>query len=417
MNQNNVVMAMVTVMALSVVLILALPASASDYTLGVFGNANEDDTINMQDVTYTELIILEYRDRTELADGKYDGKINMQDVTQIELVILGKEKELTIVDSADTIVTLKKPVERIIPLNSYQGAEIIKAFGAKDRVVGVGPHVTEAKAFFPELSELPNCGWKLVNQELIIELEPDIVIALACVLFPNKEVLEDKIGPAGIPVVRFDFMDMSTTKREAITLGYILDKEDEAQDYVNFLEQYMEPIEQKVEELTEEEKPRVYYTGYNGYTTTNSGQPHLKIVGAGGINIADDLPYSMKNIKVDPEWVLKQDPQIIHVCVPPTKYGGGYAADDPTEMVELLEELMGLPGWEKINAVQNDRVHITSSRISRVSYPVEMTYLAKFFHPELFEDLDPEAIHQEYLTEFQGLDYDRTSMVCLYIRR
>jgi len=42
-----------------------LPAAASDYTLGIFGNANEDDTINMQDVTYTELIILEHRDRTD----------------------------------------------------------------------------------------------------------------------------------------------------------------------------------------------------------------------------------------------------------------------------------------------------------------------------------------------------------------
>ncbi len=32
--------------------------------------------------------------------------------------------------------------------------------------------------------------------------------------------------------------------------------------------------------------------------------------------------------------------------------------------------------------------------------------MAKWFHPELFEDLDPQAIHQEYVTEFQGLDYD-----------
>ena len=32
-------------------LLLALPATASDYTLEIFGNANEDDTINMQDVT------------------------------------------------------------------------------------------------------------------------------------------------------------------------------------------------------------------------------------------------------------------------------------------------------------------------------------------------------------------------------
>jgi len=75
-------------------------------------------------LTYTELIILEYRDQTELADAKYDGKINMQDVTQIELVILGKEKELTLIDSHEgypqNIVTVEKPVEGIIPFADNQ---------------------------------------------------------------------------------------------------------------------------------------------------------------------------------------------------------------------------------------------------------------------------------------------------------
>ncbi len=28
------------------------------------------------------------------------------------------------------------------------------------------------------------------------------------------------------------------------------------------------------------------------------------------------------------------------------------------------------------------------------------------FHPDLFADMDPEAIHQEFLTDFQELDYD-----------
>jgi iron complex transport system substrate-binding protein len=38
-------------------LLLALSAGAADYTLGIFGNANEDETINMQDVTQIELTI------------------------------------------------------------------------------------------------------------------------------------------------------------------------------------------------------------------------------------------------------------------------------------------------------------------------------------------------------------------------
>jgi iron complex transport system substrate-binding protein len=29
--------------------------------------------------------------------------------------------------------------------------------------------------------------------------------------------------------------------------------------------------------------------------------------------------------------------------------------------------------------------------------------MAKWFYPELFADLDPKAVHQEYLMRFQGL--------------
>jgi iron complex transport system substrate-binding protein len=37
---------------------------------------------------------------------------------------------------------------------------------------------------------------------------------------------------------------------------------------------------------------------------------------------------------------------------------------------------------------------------------IGLAYLAKWLHPDLFKDLDPRAVHQRYLNEFQGLDYD-----------
>jgi len=132
-------------------LLLALPAAASDCTLGVFGNANEDDTINMQDVTYTELIILEYRDETELSDAKHDNKINMQDVTQIELVILGKEKELTLLDSDDRIVTIQKPTDRIV-IYHHQCAEMLQILDVDDKVVGVRDTFEAQVRRFPVIS-------------------------------------------------------------------------------------------------------------------------------------------------------------------------------------------------------------------------------------------------------------------------
>ena len=108
-------------------LAFSLPAQASDYTLGIFGNANEDDTINMQDVTYTELIILGYNDATELADAKYDGDIDILDMTQIALIILGREAELTVKDAIDRIVTIDQPTERVVTLFPA-ATEMVNAF-------------------------------------------------------------------------------------------------------------------------------------------------------------------------------------------------------------------------------------------------------------------------------------------------
>ena len=93
-------------------------ASEDDYVLGIYGNANEDDTIDMRDLTYVKLIFFGKKPETEFADAKYDGKINPLDFIQIKLIIVGKEKEITIVDSTDRIVTVKKPVKRVVPFTS-----------------------------------------------------------------------------------------------------------------------------------------------------------------------------------------------------------------------------------------------------------------------------------------------------------
>jgi iron complex transport system substrate-binding protein len=107
-------------------------ASEDDYVLGIYGNANEDDTIDMRDLTYVKLIFFGKKPETELADAKYDGKINPLDFIQIKLIIVGKEKELTLVDTLGKAVTVHKPVKRIIVIADTQ-ADVIRVLGAVDR--------------------------------------------------------------------------------------------------------------------------------------------------------------------------------------------------------------------------------------------------------------------------------------------
>ncbi|MCG7850845.1 MAG: ABC transporter substrate-binding protein, partial [ANME-2 cluster archaeon] len=38
-------------------------------------------------------------------------------------------------------------------------------------------------------------------------------------------------------------------------------------------------------------------------------------------------------------------------------------------------------------------------------YFVGVAYMAKCFHPELFENLDTQAMHEGYMERFQGMPY------------
>ena len=372
-------------------------ASEDDYVLGIYGNANEDNTIDMGDVVYTKLAIFGKKPKTKLCDAKYDGRINVLDVIQTKLIILGKEKELTVIDFNERIVTVKKPVEGIISLSSGC-AEAIKAIGAKDKVVARNRDMDGV--FFPELSKLPSVGsFFNPDYEKILELQPDIVTSY------TARTLEEKLEPAGIAVVCLHCYRPDRVEEEIKKLGYILDKRGRAEEFIDFFQSYIVTINERVEGLSEEDMTQVYFEGYGDYMTCGKGsQEYQMATMAGGINIAADLPVI--GGVVDPEWIIEQNPDII-LKMAPRDLSCGYDEDNPAEMKAKREDIMSRPGFDHISAVENDNVYlIARDIIPHPAFFVGVTYMAKWFYPELFEDLDPRAIHQEYLTRFLGLDYD-----------
>jgi iron complex transport system substrate-binding protein len=392
---------------ITVMLLLALPAAASDYTLGIFGNANEDDTINMQDVTYTELIILEYRDRTELADAKYDGDIDILDMTQIALIILGREKEITIVDFYDKIVTVEKPIESVIV--TWRGQlELLRSLKVdKDRIAGVESYIQheDFKIYFAEYQDKPSIGtvWS-PDGEAILTLRPDIVF-----LFPRSrgtiDVVADVVESAGITVIRITggTSDEKQAVKEIEMLGYLFDKRSEADELIDWQEGIMNSIKETVETIPEEDKPKVYYEAHSRYKTHESC---AYIAKTGGKSIFEGKPGW---VDVDGEEVVTRNPNVI---IKTKADIGGFGTDDITEFEEERDELMSRLELQEVSAVKTGKVYVASNYLESWMWGsgsrgfIGQAYLAKWFNPTYFEDLDPKAIHQEYLTEFQGLDID-----------
>ena len=379
-------------------------ASEDDYVLGIYGNANEDDTIDMGDVVYTKLAIFGKKPKTELCDAKYDGRINVLDVIQTKLIILGKEKELTLIDSADRIVTVKKPIKRLTTSGYGYQLEMMRSLKIEtDRMAGVSSYMIQQgennKIYFPEYQDKPT--FTCADPESVLKLRSDLVIT-----FPGSRSLgpiADACEAAGIPL----FLGWSGVRglmivEEMEKFGYIFDKKDEAAEFIDWYEgAVVNPVLEKVKKIPEEDKPKVY-SEYRRYRT--SFEPNSHIAKTGGKDI-----FEGKSGEVDPEAVARLNPDII---VLRRSIGGFGSTTDTTEFEEAREELMSRPELKKVSAVKTGRVYVFSGYI--VSHMgaaggrqfIHDAYQAKWFHPEIFRDLDPKAIHQEYLTRFQGLDID-----------
>ena len=109
------------------------------------------------------------------------------------------------------------------------------------------------------------------------------------------------------------------------------------------------------------------------------------------------------NGDVEAEWVMEENPAVIIGL----SYSGGYQAEDDAPLGAYRDAIMSVPGFDLVDAVKNDRVYIISGDFSLgPQMTIGTVAVAKWLYPDLFSDLDPEAIHQEFLTEFMHVDYD-----------
>ncbi len=300
---------------------------------------------------------------------------------------------VTIVDSTGQSVDVSRPVERVVSITS-PASEIICALGVGDRIVGRSSY----SIFPPSLEDVPVVGKSSYtpNIELILELEPDVVIADTMLSDDCRERIED----AGIPVIVETSSDPMRVTTVVMNLGVVLDKEERAEEIIGFIEQYQDIIEERTVGLEPEDKPAVFFEWYRPYYTASSGTPfHNIITAAGGINIASE--ESVRYPTVSPEWLFERDPDIIIRSV--------YATENVTEemLEEARDEILSRPGLSNVKAVKDDRVHILSGPVkSGVRSVVGELYLAKWFHPDLFEDIDPEDVHRDLVQEFYGLELE-----------
>lgn len=361
------------VMALSMI---PAPACAS-----VTGDTNGDDIVSKAELTGHILDYLDGSSEISLSDLRSGSHIHAY-------------YPRTIVDSNEDELTLYKPIKRIIAYNS-NCAEVIRSLGATNDVIGIGTAVEEDD-FFSEFGEVSAVGkWNSPDCEKILALDPDAVIVYG--KWPEKGKLDDKLKGTGIEVIRLDLYVPENMTSDVQKLGIILERESEAGELIEFYQHYTDLIAGRVGTISEEERQTIYLEGYTDLKTVSGGSGGDQMcVMAGGINIASDLTGAYP--KVDPEWVIAQNPDIM-IKAASSSY------DNTSEPDTALNDIVSRPGWADMDAVRNDRVHLLTTDIYvRPRYIIGVAYMAQWLYPDLFADIDPADIHQEYLERFQGME-------------
>jgi iron complex transport system substrate-binding protein len=398
-----------TIFALAVLVLLSsVPVQADDLTLKIYGNANMDDIIDQRDIIYTEGIINGSSETTDLADANQDGKIDQSDIERIGEIISGNETELYYVNVNDEVAKVKHPLNRIVIVYDNT-AEIIRILGAQDRVVGVdsqdGSSIQGYPLYFPEFNKTPSIGLrKDCDAEKVLELKPDAIIVHAKNEMACPEI-EKKLDGADIDVVRLGTWESHTAVPALMILAYMLDGVDNATRYREWQSSYLDMVKERISEIPQEERVRVF-VDRPGNTTVSKGSGYSEAVElAGGINIASDLEGGFQNVlpPVDTEWVLEQNPDAIIGL----SWYGGYEADDEAVLKARYDQIMGTTGFNETNAAHDGKVYVTYFiNTLGPGYHIGVLYFAKWLYPELFQDLDPVAVHQEYIDKFQNVDYD-----------
>ncbi len=256
-----------------------------------------------------------------------------------------KDSEVFI-DAKQRQVTVPRPVKRIVSM-APSSTELLFAIGLDEEIVGVTtfcnyPDAAKGKAKIG--------GYFNPNVEAILSLEPDLIVATPDGY--SKDRVE-KLDSTGAPVFLVDPKNVDEILATMLTLGKVTGKEDTAKQVVGKLRARVEAVREKVKDVPQEKRPKVFYEiGHDPLITAGPGTfVDNLITDAGGINIANDVATNWPQYSV--EAVLPKEPDII-ITAPHV------SSDDQAEIETRTN------AWKKyrtIPAVQNGRIHPVISDI------------------------------------------------------
>ncbi len=411
--------------------------------LWIVGNANMDDVLDEDDVEYikgiisgknNELIFFEdisdYSQEIRVADVNQDGVLDQNDIDKLESMISAtadSEKQLIYYMDVDgALNTVHFPAKTVI--STYeQNSKQLQTIHAMDQVIA-WDYQSAAHIYASAYSDIPvifnaYSERKDPSADLIIKYQPDIIATGSKTIY--CQTLETALpeNRTNMDILRISSWEDNRVIEGTLTLGFILCKNSEAQAYAEWADKWLNKISDAVSKLDSSNivkvlAPRGSYNDWNiTFNGPRSGKYETSLLAGAENIITRNLTSTSTNIVVTDEWVKAQSDLDYMVAIvygdlnnqsrtvtSDPVYPEGHTYDN-REFYNTAVEY-----WKGMTDAYGTEVHVVDNLVSQgTTYVIGAVYMAKWFYPDLFSDMNPDEIFQEFMDQFFQYDFDVAS--------
>ncbi|TEB05260.1 Vitamin B12-binding protein precursor [Pelotomaculum schinkii] len=284
---------------------------------------------------------------------------------------------IVVVDDLGKEIRLKETARRIVSLYPAH-TENLFALGLSEEIVGVSGNET----YPPEALTKPGFSFR-GDPEKVIAARPDLVLSRPFISNANPDFIT-KLEAAGIPVVTLYPENIEQFFTYLQKLGKLTGKEKEAGDLVDGFNKKLQEIEEVVEQISPEERKRVFFeTNQDDLKTcTSDSNAAFVLERAGAVNIAADARAVREGSTIaayGQERLLTRSNDIDVYIV------------QNGEMNRVREQdVYNRPGFRIIKAVQERQVYVLNEEI--MSRPTMrllegIVEVGSILYPDVFKEL------------------------------
>lgn len=316
----------------------------------------------------------------------------------------------TVTDQVGREVKVPLDPQRVVITFWPMGSAYTLFQGSASTIVGMDPNILSAAKYSlltkvdPNIvnvdsSFIDNDG--VINEESLLKLQPDLALIPAYAT-DQLELLEKLNIPTLVfAVTTADFNTVETFMSWIKLLGDAFGKQGKATQIIDYGNQTISQIQERLKDVKDEDKPRVLLlTNYssNGKTTSGENQfARFEIETTGGIHVARDSKETF--IQLNMEQIYEWNPDIIYLTT--------FSPYTPEDLYQ--NQAAQGDDWSKIKAIENKQVYKFPLGIFRwyppsADSPLALWWLAKNNQPEIFKDIDMNEKIRSYYHDLYQID-------------